>query len=70
MDQRRAHVRHQNALQKLRYDEAKKKQEQNQHIVARQMALQVEKSRAEEVAAKPAPPPDPVLNIDVPKGNK
>ena len=34
----------------------------------RQVALEIEKLRAAEVAALPPPPPDPIQTIEAPKG--
>ncbi|XP_013380901.1 centrosomal protein of 295 kDa [Lingula anatina] len=67
-DTKMADMRHKKALAKVKRDKALKDQEENKHIVARQLALEQERVRAAMIASLPPPPPDPlVLQLDTTK---
>ncbi|XP_069104685.1 serine-rich adhesin for platelets-like isoform X2 [Argopecten irradians] len=67
LENQRADSRGKAAMEKARRDKIYQEYEENKIIAARKSALEVEKERASKVAALPAPPPDPVLTLDVPK---
>ncbi|XP_060075667.1 centrosomal protein of 295 kDa-like [Ylistrum balloti] len=67
IDNKRAESRGKAAMEKARRDKIYQEYEENKIIAARKSALETEKERASKIAALPAPPPDPVLNLGVPK---
>ncbi|XP_045199776.2 uncharacterized protein LOC123554020 isoform X5 [Mercenaria mercenaria] len=63
----RAEARGRTALDKLKKETAHNNHEAHKHIIARKQALEVERSRAAQIAAMPPPPPDPINDLDVKK---
>ncbi|XP_021355070.1 centrosomal protein of 295 kDa-like isoform X2 [Mizuhopecten yessoensis] len=67
LDNQRAESRGKAATEKARRDKIYQEYEENKIIAAKKSALEMEKERASKIASLPAPPPDPVLNLGVPK---
>ncbi|XP_052218345.1 centrosomal protein of 295 kDa-like [Dreissena polymorpha] len=63
----RAEARGRAAAEHHRQEAAQRNFEAQKHVIARQEALAIEKARASQIAAMPAPPPDPVANVILPK---
>ncbi|XP_061733489.1 centrosomal protein of 295 kDa isoform X3 [Nerophis ophidion] len=61
----KAEERFRGALEELKSQKLKDSEMQNRIIKARKKALQVEKARSEKAARLPAPPPNPLLVIDI-----
>ena len=64
-EQRRiADARGTDALKRLQEELLEREAQEKGHIIVRQLALEVEKARAAEIAGLPPPKPDPLAQLD------
>ncbi|XP_060595923.1 centrosomal protein of 295 kDa-like, partial [Ruditapes philippinarum] len=63
----RAEARGRSAVEKMRKETELKNHEANKYLQARKQALEIERSRAAEIASMPPPPPDPLKELNVGK---